>query len=311
MRISFALALLFVFPSFSIAQNEKIQEAIEQKLATIRYVQSLRTPTGGFLASVPAPNVRMVPTLRATSAGVRALKYLTGKPTKDTVPEPEKTATFVLSCFDPKSGGFAETAGGKPDVALTAIGVAAAVELDVPKEKFRKAMDYLKENAKTFEEVRIGAAAVEVWGVKDCPFELDTWRKIGTAHGASGLPVDQKDGGARELGSVAAMMIRLNAPIGMQEKKLISDLIRDGQREDGGFGKKGEKASDIESTYRVMRAFYSLKEKPDEVAKLRRFIARHRNTDGGYGVKPGEASTVGGVYYAAIITKWLDELEQQ
>ena len=34
---------------------------------------------------------------------------------------------------------------------------AGAVELGVPKEKYAKAMDYLKANAKTFEEMRIAA----------------------------------------------------------------------------------------------------------------------------------------------------------
>ena len=83
----------------------------------------------------------------------------------------------MLKCYDPKTGGFAEP-GGKPDVTITSIGVMAAMELGIPKEKFAKAMDYLKENAKTFEDVRIGAAAVEAWGVKDCPFKFDEWMKI-------------------------------------------------------------------------------------------------------------------------------------
>ena len=85
----------------------------------------------------------------------------------------------MLSCYDPKTGAFAEP-GGKPDVAITSIGVMAAVELGIPKEKYAKAMDYLKANAKTFEEVRIGAAAVEAWGVKDCPFELEPWFQVGS-----------------------------------------------------------------------------------------------------------------------------------
>ena len=44
-------------------------------------------------------------------------------------------------------------------------------------------MDYLKENAITFEDVRIGAAAVEAWGVKDCPFDLKPWFKIADKDG--------------------------------------------------------------------------------------------------------------------------------
>ena len=55
-----------------------------------------------------------------------------------------------------------------------------------------------------------------------------------------------------------------------------------------------------------MRAFWMMKERPD-VAKLRDFIATCRNGDGGYGVAPGQPSSVSGTYFAAIVTHWLDE----
>ena len=45
--------------------------------------------------------------------------------------------------------------------------------------------------------------------------------------------------------------------------------------------------------------------------KLREFIAAHRNKDGGYATKPGDKSSMSGVYYATIITKWLDEMEKK
>ena len=67
----------------------------------------------------------------------------------------------------------------------------------------------------------------------------------------------------------------------------------------------GTAGSDLETTYRVMRAFMMLKDRPSDVNGLRRFIARCRNTDGGYGVAPGQPSTVGGSYFAAIIRHWL------
>ena len=60
-----------------------------------------------------------------------------------------------------------------------------------------------------------------------------------------------------------------------------------------------------------MRAFHLLKEKPKDVAKAKAFVASCRNADGGYGVKPGDPSGVGGVYYVAILGKWLDELEKK
>ena len=77
-------------------------------------------------------------------------------------------------------------------------------------------------------------------------------------------------------------------------------------------GKEGARASDLESSYRTMRAVYMLSKtfktgKPDK-DRLREFIARCRNDDGGYGVAPGQPSAVGSTYYAGIILHWLDEL---
>src|SRR5579885_3318263 len=79
---------------------------------TITFVQKLQTKSGGFLPK-PAPETGKVgpPTLRATSAGVRALKYLGGK-----VPDKEAAAKFVASCHNDKSGGFADVPDGKTDV---------------------------------------------------------------------------------------------------------------------------------------------------------------------------------------------------
>jgi hypothetical protein len=255
--------------------------------------------TGGF-----KPDPAGKPGLRATSAAVRAIKYLGGK-----APNPDRHAAFVMTCFDPATGGFADAPGGKPDVNVTSVGVMAAVELGVPREKFRKAMDYIQANAKTFEEVRLGAAAVEAWGVKDCPFDLGPWFEIVGSHfaKAGGIPM-AADGGARDAGSVVAMYLRLGKPL--PRPNAVLTVLQDGQRDDGGWGRKDATGSDLEATYRVMRAFYLMKEKPREVAKLRQFIAKCRNPDGGYGVAPGEKSSVGGTYYAAIITHWLGELEK-
>ena len=56
-----------------------------------------------------------------------------------------------------------------------------------------------------------------------------------------------------------------------------------------------------------MRAFHLLKEKPKDPAGVKKFIASCRNADGGYGVTPGAASSMSGVYYAATVSKWLGE----
>ena len=83
-----------------------------------------------------------------------------------------------------------------------------------------------------------------------------------------------------------------------------------GQREDGAWGKEGAKDSDLESSYRVMRAYHMLQTGPARPAnadRLRAFVARCRNADGGYGVVPGQKSSVSGTYYAATILHWMEE----
>ena len=60
-----------------------------------------------------------------------------------------------------------------------------------------------------------------------------------------------------------------------------------------------------------MRAMMLMKQKPKDVAKLHSFIASQRNKDNGYAVKPGDKSSMSGVYYARIITMWLDQMEKK
>jgi hypothetical protein len=300
MRLSFAF-LVAVVPSAAFARTKEIDDAVRARLAAVKWVLAQEDPGGGFrLAPKDAKGDAARPGLRATNGAVRALRYLGAE-----VPNKEKHAAFVLTCYDPKTGAFAEP-GGKPDVAITAIGVMAAAELGIPKDKYAKAMDYLKENAKTFEDVRIGAAAVEAWGVKDCPFDLKPWVKVAEEFAAQ---ADPKEDPARGAGSVAAMYLRLNRELPINFA-LVPTILNPGQRQDGGWG-KAEGDSDIETTYRVMRAYHLLKEKPKDVTAVRKFIAAHRNADGGYATRPGDPSTMSGAYYAAVITKWLDEAEKK
>jgi prenyltransferase beta subunit len=308
MRWMTTLLAAFI-PTLALAQAP---DAVTRKKETLKWVLDLQDPNGGFYMSPKEPGSDVKPGLRATSAAVRAIKYLGGE-----IPNKDKHAAFVLACFDPKTGGFAEP-GGKPDVTLTSIGVMAAAELGIPKEKYAKAMDYLKENAKTFEDVRIGAAAVEAWGVKECPFKLDEWREnakldvLPAAPLTKSSPESLQNGEAREIGSFVALNLRLGL---VPNKRFTSDpypeALTTGQRDDGGWSKRGEKSSDIESTYRVMRALMLLKDKPKDMPALRKFVESHRNKDGGYATKPGDKSSAGGTYYAVIVSKWLDEMEMR
>jgi len=286
-----ALVLLLV-PAVAPAQSPA------EKKATLAYIAALRDPeTGAFKAE---PNGK--PGLRACNAAVRAIKYLGG-----TMTDKDKVAVFVLKCYDPATGGFAEP-GGKPDVGVTAVGVMVANELAIPPEKYAKALFYLRDHARSFEEVRIAAAAVEAWGVRDCPFDLAPWFRAADQAYADASQVDPKGGGARQVGSAAALLARLGREPGTKARADMLDWMRKGQRDDGGWSKGADLHSDLDSTYRVMRAFYLLKAPPADPAKLRAFVAACRNPDGGYGVKPGDPSSMGGVYYAATVTHWLDEL---
>jgi hypothetical protein len=85
--------------------------------------------------------------------------------------------------------------------------------------------------------------------------------------------------------------------------------LKKGQRPDGGFGKEKAETSDLESTYRVLRAFVMLKEEPNDVAALQRFIDKCQNADGGYGVAPGQPSSLSATYYAAITQHWLANMK--
>jgi hypothetical protein len=265
----------------------------DEKAATLRYVESHRDPATGAYRGTPSGK----PSLRACNAAVKVVHYLGGS-----LADREKVAAFVLGCYDPATGGFAEP-GSKPDVGTTAVGVMAAAELGLPADRFPKAVEYLHAHARTFEDVRIGAAALEALNQR--PDWLPEWFKLADAQTNADGTAGKGDGTARDTGSVAAMRLRLGQEVPHRAK--VVEALRAGQRPDGGFGKANEAGSDGESTYRVMRAFHLLTEKPADVPALRRFLAGCRNADGGSGVKPGEPSSLSGTYYAATVTKWLAE----
>jgi hypothetical protein len=267
---------------------------------TIAYVQKLQTSSGAFLPGAAKDDENLEPSLKATSAAVRTLHYL-GSP----LPNKEACVKFVESCHDPVSGGFADVPKGKADVVATAVGMMAVHELGMPVEKYAPGVTkYLSENAKGFEEIRIAVAGLEKLKEKS-PRQAD-WlkevRKLQNPDGTFGKELGQ----ARATGGAVVALFRMGYK--MDDPKVITKTLQDGQRLNGGFGKEdSETASDLESSYRIMRCFHMLKARPKDVEGLRSFIAKCRNKDGGYGVTPGAASSVSGTYYAAIIRHWLNE----
>ncbi|HXG13152.1 MAG TPA: prenyltransferase/squalene oxidase repeat-containing protein [Gemmataceae bacterium] len=271
-------------------------QTAEQKAQTVHFLRSLQQADGGF---PNAPASQTPSSLRATSAALRALKYWGGEP-KDL----PAAAKFIARCYDQSSGGFADQPGGKPDVFSTAVGLMAVVEAKLPLAAYSDgAVKYLAENAKTFEEVRIAVAGLEAIGTLSP--RLKEWRQqvagLLNPDGTAG----KGEGAARETGSVIVALLRMGAAV--ENKDQVLKVLRAGQRADGGFGKADAKGSDLETSYRVMRAFHMLKSKPDSPERLREFVAKCRNADGGYGVAPGQPSLVAGTYYAGIIGHWLDQ----
>lgn len=288
--------LTAVFVLIATAVLARAQDGDKQ---TIEFVQKLQTPDGGFLMKEPPPEARLTarPTLRATSAAVRALHYLGGK-----LLDPKGAATFVASCYDEKSGGFADQPSLRPDVTSTAIGLLAIVDLKMPREPYVDgALRYFADNVKSFEDIRIAAAGLEKLDRKSA--KHDEWlaavKKLQNADGTFG-----KDHGlARDTGGASVVLLRLGETL--PKKAAVLKAMRDGQQDNGGFG-KGENDADLETTYRVMRCFMMLKEQPTRVEGLRTFVAKCRNEDGGYGIAPGEPSTVPATYFATIVKKWLE-----
>jgi hypothetical protein len=260
--------------------------------AASAYLRGLQNADGGFRPDAG----KTMSSLRATSAAVRALKYLGGE-----IPDRPACAGFVRRCLDKDSGGLADVPGGRPDVTITAVGVLAAVELKLSADQYEgAALKYLVEHVEGFDDIRIAAAALEALGKR--PPQADEWLRQIEKSRSHGGTWGEGSGAARATGGAAVAVLRLGGKPGPAERVL--GVLNAGQRKDGGFGQGGAEASDLESTYRVMRAYHMLGAKPDARA-LRVFVARCHNADGGYGVTPGQPSSVAATYYAANVLRWL------
>jgi prenyltransferase beta subunit len=275
-------------------------QTADQRQATVVYLQHCQQANGGFVPAKAggAPSGGAKSSLRASSAALRALKYFGGE-SRDQA----SCGRFVQRCFDKGSGGFADHPGTQPDVTSTAVGIMALIELKLPVDDYRAAAaKYLAEHVKSCEDIRIAAAGFEAIGER--PRTADLWleqiAKLRYADGTYGM----EDGVARATGGAVAAVLRLGGNV--EHKDHVLQVLKAGQRADGGFGKERAKTSDLESSYRVMRAFVMLNDKP-AAERFRSFVASCRNPDGGYGVAPGEPSSVSATYFAAAILHWLKE----
>lgn len=294
MRIGCALLAVLAFVGGSRADDAG------ERRATIAYLSGLQGLDGGFYTTrrwtVPGHNAT---SLRATLAAIRALKYFHGL-----VPDETACIRFVERCRNAASGGFADRPGWDPDVVSTALGIMALVDLKQPTGKVGTAgMKYLSAHAVDFEDIHTAAAATEALGLR--PPDAAAWivaiderRKPQFTSAIVPDPVGDA--------IVAVTTLRLGGPI--KDRAALLKTLRASQNPDGGFkGGWRQPNSDLGTCYRIMRSFAMLKEKPGDPAKLRKFVARCRNADGGYGLKPGEPSRVEATYYAGIVLHWLEQ----
>jgi poly(3-hydroxybutyrate) depolymerase/prenyltransferase beta subunit len=257
---------------------------------TARSVATFQNPDGGFGATEGGRS-----TLGSTSAAIRILKNVGGS-----IPDVPACIRFVQSCYDRDGGGFAQTPGGTPDVGTTASGLMAIAELRVPaKEMTAGAIQYFSKHAQSFEDIRIAVAGLEAAQATSADFPA--WiEKVKADRNPDGT-WGQGAGKARATGSAAVALLRMG--VDLDKKDAILAALREGQRPDGGWG-AAEGGSDLGSTYRVMRAFFMLKETPD-LDRLSGFIARCRHSHGGYAVKPDGEPNLGGTYFATTVLRWV------
>lgn len=289
-RAAAILCLVWVSTGFAPAQAPTPPD----KQATVAWLSRLQDSLGGFAADEKDATL---PSLPATVSAVRALKYFGAMP-----PRGAQIIRFLLSCWNEGESGFAPRPGGKVDVRTTAVALMGLYDLEAAEQHqdmINKGLAYLGAHVKDYEDVRIAAAALEATK-KPVP-QIQKWREILDTQPKSDDPKQ-----ARDIGGIVVARLRLgeSAP----NSEAILKLLRGGQQPAGAWGKPGA-APDLESTYRVMRAFYMLKAMPDSAA-LRKFIASCRQPDGGYAVSPGQPATVSAAYYAGIISYWLDRLEE-
>ena len=261
-----------------------------------RYAAGLQNADCGFGATKGGAS-----SLGATSSAIRVLKNCGGS-----IPDVLKCVAYVKSCRDAASGGFAATPGGKPDVHTTAVGLMAWGELLLPREAVLPlAAGYFSEHVQTFEDIRIAVAGLESMG--GTPAELAArWveqvKATSNENGTYGKGLEQ----ARSTGGAFAALLRMGERAEPRLRATIAAAIKLGQRSDGGWS-KGAGASDLETTYRVVRCLFMLRSAPDLDA-LSKFLGERRHADGSYEVAQGAESSLSGTYFGTTVGGWARQL---
>jgi prenyltransferase beta subunit len=265
-----------------------------EREASRKYLLSLRNADGGFrTAAAEGPSQLM-----ATVGILRGVRYWGGK-----VPERERTISWVSQCYHPSLGAFSDSPTSTPDIRSTALGLMALAELKAPLDRFsRDTLRYLEANATSLPDMYFAAAALEATGL-----ESPAAGRFVMAFDATEKPDGSFGPNAYQAAGAAITLLRLGK--GPSHPDIVAEGLMATQQADGGFRGPGQsQESDLGGVYRIVRALYMLHAKPDR-RSLRRFIAKCRNADGGYGPAPGKPSTGPTTYYAGIVSHWLERMD--
>jgi predicted esterase/prenyltransferase beta subunit len=259
---------------------------------TAAYAAAHQNKDGGFAAKVGE-----LSSLGATNSSLRVLKHVGGS-----VPDILGCIKYVKSCRD-ASGGFAPVPGGKSDVVTTALGLMAVSELKIADPAMvTAATDYLGKNAKSFEEVRMAIAGLEA--VHGTSPDFSRWNEMLQGMRKPDGTWGEGPGQAYATGGAGAAVLRMG--LKLDKRDAVIAALKAGQRPEGGWSKDAG-PPDLGATYRIMRALFMLREKP-EIDRLLSFIAHCRQSDGSYASKPGGTGNIGGTYTATIVLWWVRQL---
>lgn len=238
-------------------------------LDTGAFLAELQHPDGGFRNSGTSGPLEIIPTALA----VRAMGVV-----EEEMPHKRHLGLFVLSCWDPITGGFSAVANQDPEYEPSAYGLMAMKWANSGgMERMRKTSEYLSMHAKTIKEIYLAALAHEAAGF--APPRAEEWKKA--------LQAARKPGGMygetpiETAQAVTALRI-LNETI--PEPAEVLAYLKSAARPDGGYGRDASHGN-MEETYPVARALHYLGG-PAELGPILKFVSLCREELGGYGAFP-------------------------
>ena len=202
--------------------------ATEQNQAAIAFLHTLQTPSGGFVTIQPPKGSEAQPSLCTTRTAIKTFRLLGGE-----LANREAVIRYLHACYDPKSGGFSDRPGAKPDAISTAVGLMICCELKLPVEPYLEAgLKFITDKTEGFEQIRMVAPALEQLGTR-VP-QADQWLKaidrVRNPDGSYG----RGPGKARTTALYVMTQFRLGGK--PASKEAVLKVLREGQRADGGFG---------------------------------------------------------------------------